>query len=84
MKYSWFIREELSAYKAHVTDSAKHLSQEHTGFSFIKTNCTKNYEFDVYCRLSKGVKFTEYIDYPRNEYIIHFLVQKSNMAYPLS
>jgi len=21
---------------------------------------------------------------PRNEYIIHFLVQKSNMAYPLS
>ena len=36
MKYSRFIREELSAYKAHVTHSAKHLSQEHTGFDFIK------------------------------------------------
>ena len=36
MKYSWFIREELSAYKAQVIHSAKHLSQEHTGFAFIK------------------------------------------------
>ena len=36
MKYSWFIREELSAYKAHVTHSAKHLSQEHTGSCFYK------------------------------------------------
>ena len=35
MKFGWFIREELSAYKAHVTLSAKHLSQEHTGFAFI-------------------------------------------------
>ena len=36
MKFGGFIREELSAYKAHVTHSAKHLSQEHTGFAFIK------------------------------------------------
>ena len=36
MKYSWFIREVLSAYKAHVTHSAKHLSQEHTGSCFYK------------------------------------------------
>ena len=35
MKFGGFIREELSAYKAHVTLSAKHLSQEHTGFASI-------------------------------------------------
>ncbi len=35
MKFGGFIREELSAYKAHVTLSAKHLSQEHTGFTSI-------------------------------------------------
>ena len=35
MKFGGFIHEELSAYKAHVTLSAKHLSQEHTGFASI-------------------------------------------------
>ena len=36
MKFGGFIREELSAYNAHVTLSAKHLSQEHTGSCFYK------------------------------------------------
>ena len=57
MKYSWFIREELSAYKAHVTHSAKHLSQEHTGSCFYKNKFHNGFK-NWYLAMQYPIKIT--------------------------